>query len=124
MLSGQRDAGSLGVEAHQTGAVIFRTEPVFHQAIPDLARGAVFGNLFEKIVVRVEKEAEPRPEVVNVEAATARPLDVFDSVVDGEREFLQRRRSGFADMIAADRDGVEARRKLRSELKGVNHQAH
>src|SRR5208282_3162602 len=75
-------------------------------------------------VVRVEKEAEAGAEVVDVEAPAARPLDVFDAVVDGEREFLQRGRSGFANMVAGDGDGVEARRKLRSELESVNHQAH
>ncbi len=112
------------MEAHQAGAVVLRAEAVFHQAIPDLARGAVFGDLFEEIVVRVEEEAEARSEVVDVEAAAARPLDVFDAVVDGERQFLQRGRSGFANVVAADGDGVEARRKLRSEFEGVNHQAH
>ena len=103
---------------------VLRAEAVFHQAIPDLARGAVLRDLFEEIVVRVEEEAEARPEVVDVEAAAARPLDVFDAVVDRESEFLQRGRSGFANVVAADRDGVEARRKFRSELEGVDHQAH
>src|ERR1700693_3356666 len=112
------------MEAHQTGSVILGAETVLHQAIPDLARGAVFGDLFEEIVVRIEKKAEPRAEVVDVEATAARPLDVFDAVVDGEREFLQRGRSGLANMVAADRDGVEARRKFRSELESINHQAH
>src|ERR1700693_107428 len=112
------------MEAHQTGSVILGAETVLHQAIPYLARGAVFGDLFEEIVVRVEKKAEPRTEVIDVEAAAARPLDVFDAVVDGEREFLQRGRSGLANMVAGDGDGIEARRKLAPELKGVNHQGH
>src|SRR5208337_3505263 len=89
-----------------------------------LARGAIFGDLFKEIVVRVEEEAEARSEIVNVESAAARPLHVFDAVVDGECEFLQRGRSGFANVIAGDGDSVEARSKLRSELEGVNHQAH
>jgi hypothetical protein len=89
LLRGQRDAGGLGVEAHQAGAIVLRAEAVFHQAIPDLAGGAVLGDLFEEIVVRVEEEAEARAEIVDVESAAARPFDVFDAVVDGEREFLQ-----------------------------------
>src|ERR1700693_2081475 len=112
------------MEAHQTGSVILGAETGLHPAIPYLARGAVFGDLFEEIVVRVEKKAEPRAEVVDVEAAAARPLDVFDAVVDGESEFLKRGRSGLANVVAGDGDGIEARRKLRSELEGVNHQAH
>src|ERR1700687_2445384 len=124
LLRGQRDAGGLRVETHQAGAIVFRAEAILHQAIPDFARGTVFGDLFEKIVVRVEKKAEARAEVVDVKAAAERPLDVFNAVIDGESEFLQRGRSRFANVIAADRDGVEARRKLRPELEGVNDQAH
>jgi hypothetical protein len=78
------------VEAHQASAIVPGAETVLHQSIPDLARGAVFGDLFEEVVVRVEEEAEAGAEVVDVEAAAARPFDVFDAVVDGEREFLQR----------------------------------
>ena len=38
--------------------------------------------------MRIEEEAEAGAEIVNVEAAAKRPLDVFDAVVDGERELL------------------------------------
>ena len=52
--------------------------------------------------MRIEKEAEARPEFVDIEPALPRPLDVLHAVVNGERQFLQRGRSGFADMVAAD----------------------
>src|SRR5271168_3517635 len=109
------------METHQAGAVVFCAKAIFHQAVPDLARGAVFGDLFEEIVMRIEKEAEAWSEIVNVKAATARPLDIFDTVVNGECEFLQSGGSGFANVVAADGDGVEARSELRSEFEGVDH---
>ncbi len=90
------------MEAHKAGAIVFGAETVLHQAIPDLARGAVFGDLFEEIVVRIEEKAKAGSEVVDIKAAAACPLDIFNAVVDGEGEFLQRGRSGFANMVAAD----------------------
>ena len=74
--------------------------------------------------MRVEEEAEARAELVDIEAAAARPLHVLDAVVNGEGQFLQRGGAGFADVVAADGDGVEARRELGAELEGVDHQAH
>src|SRR5208282_4899128 len=99
------------------GAIVLRSEAVFHQAMPDLARGPVFGNLFEKIVVRVEEKAKAWAEIVDVESALSRPLHIFDAIVDGEREFLQRRRAGLANVVAGNRDGVEARSEFRPEFE-------
>ena len=101
-----------------------RAEAVLHQAIPDLAGGAVLGDLFEEIVMGVEEEAETRAELVHVETAAARPLHVLDAVVDGEGQFLQRGRAGFADVVAADGNRVVPRREFRAELEGVDHQPH
>src|ERR1035438_10797130 len=88
------------MEAHQAGTIVLRAEAVFHQPIPDFAGGAVFCDLFEEVVVRVEEEAETRSEVVDVESASARPFDVFNSVVDGEGELLECSRARFANVIA------------------------
>ena len=41
-----------------------------------------------------------------------------------ERQFLNRGRAGFADVIAADRDRVELRRVFHAELERVDDQAH
>src|SRR5580704_18567989 len=101
------------MESHQPGPLILRAETVLHQPIPDFARCAVLGDLLEEIVVRVEEEAEARAELVNIEAATARPFYVLDAVVYRERQLLQRSRAGLADMVATDGDRVELRRELR-----------
>ena len=112
------------MEAHQPGTIVLRAEAVFHQAIPDLARGAILRNLFEEIVVRIEEETEARPEIVHIEAAAACPLDVFHAVVNRERQFLQRSRAGFPNVVSGDGNRVEARSELRSKLESVDHQPH
>jgi len=54
----------------------------------------------------------------------ASPFDVFEAVAQGEGQFLDGGRAGFADVIAADGNGVELGRVLDAELERVNHQAH
>ena len=109
LLRGERAAGRLRVEAQRPGTRIFRAEAFHHRFVPDAARGAILGDLFEEIVVRVEEERKPRREVVHVHAATHAPLDVFDAVAQRERQFLNRGRAGLANVIAADRNGIEFR---------------
>ena len=124
LLCGKRYACGLGVEAHEPGALVPRAKAVFHHAIPDFSRGAILRDLFEKIVVRVKEEAQAGTEFIYFQAAAARPFHVLDTVVQGERELLQSGRSRLADMISADRDGVEPWRVLRTELEGIDHQPH
>src|ERR1051326_126005 len=90
LLRRERHAGGLRVEAHQPGPLLLCAKAVFHQAVPDLARGTELGNLFKEVAVRVEEVAQAWPEIVNVEAATARPLHVLHAVINGKRQFLQR----------------------------------
>src|SRR5215471_18002430 len=99
------------MEAHEPCALIFGAETIFHHPVPDLARSAVLGDLLEEIVMRVEEEAEAWAEL-------------FDTVIQRECQFLQRGRSGLADVVSADRNRVEAGSKFRAELEGVDHQPH
>ena len=124
LLRGERNAGGLGVKAHPGGARILRAEALGHRAIPDAARRTIFSDLFEEVVMRVEEEREAWCEVIDGESAAERPLDVLDPIVEGEGEFLQRRRTGFADVVSGDGDGIEARRVKGAELEGVDHQPH
>src|SRR5580692_2123656 len=112
------------METHQPGALVLGPEPLLHHLIPDLARRPVFRDLLEEIVVRVEKEAEPRTKFVYVKAAPACPFDIFDAIIKCESQLLQRSRSGFANVISADRDCVKAWRELRSEFECVDYQTH
>jgi hypothetical protein len=52
------------------------------------------------------------------------PFHVLHAVVNGEGQFLQRRRASLADVVAGDGNGVEARSKGRAKLKCVDHQPH
>ena len=66
LLRGERAAGGLRVEAQRPGARILARRSGRASSCPDAARGAVFGDLLEEIVVRVEEEGEARREVVDV----------------------------------------------------------
>src|SRR5690606_36319165 len=109
-------------ELHALG--LLRAEALLHEAGPEPARCAELGDLLEGVVVYVEEEGEARRELVDVEAALEARLDVADAVRDRERELLGGRRSGLADVIAADRDGVPPRDVLRAELDHVGHDTH
>src|SRR5690242_19609688 len=74
LLCSQGNTGCLRVEAQQPGALVLRSEAVLHQAIPDLARGTIFRDLLEEIVMCVEEEAEARPEFVDIQSTAPRPL--------------------------------------------------
>src|SRR5579864_7776361 len=108
----------------QPGALVLRFEPLLHHLVPDLARSTIFGNLFEEIIMRVEEKAEPRAKFVHLKPSTPRPFHVLHAVVKRERQLLQRGRTGFANVISADRNGVETRRELRAKLKRVHYQPH
>ena len=89
-----------------------RAEPVAHRVGPERPRGAVLRDLLEEVAVRVEEERHPRHEVVDVEAGVDAPLHVLDAVAQREGQFLERRRPGLADVVAAHRDRVPPRHLL------------
>ncbi len=74
--------------------------------------------------MRVEEETQPWREAVHRQAAFDSPFNVFNSVAQRERQFLYRSRSRFANVIAADRNRVEAGHMLCSVLDHIGHQAH
>ena len=119
LLRGQRAARGLRVEAQLLGARAGGAEPIAHEPRPQPARRAELGDLLEKVVVRVEEERQPLSERVDVEPGVDRRLHVGDRVGERERDFLHRRRSRFADVIAADRDRVPVRQLALAERKDV-----
>ena len=123
LLRGQRAAGGLRVEAQLLGARVGRAETVAHDPRPQTPRGAELGNLLEKIVVRVEEEREPLPEHVDVQSGVDTRLHIGDAVGERERHFLHGGRTGFADVIAADRDRVPLRQVALAESEDVGDDA-
>ncbi len=124
LLRRERDARRLRVEAHEQRARVARAIAVAQLPRPDATGGAVLRDLLEEVEVRVEEEGEARRELVDVEAALDRRLDVGESVRQRERELLRRRRAGFADVVAGDRDRMEERHLARAELDHVDDEPH
>ena len=91
---------------------------------PDATRGAVLGDLLEEVDVRVEEEAQPRRERVDVEPGCERRLHVREPVGQRERELLRRRRTGLADVVPGDRDRVPAGQLGGGEAHDVGDEAH
>src|SRR5262245_28397657 len=112
------------MKAQEPGLFILGAESVAHHPRPHPARGAKLCHLFEKIVVHVEEEREPWPEVIDFETGIERRLNVSGRVSQRESDLLDRVSAGFANMIAADRDGVPLRHLLLTKREDVSDDAH
>ena len=112
------------MESQLQGARIPRSETLLHDLGPNPTSRAELGNLFEELVVRVEEEAEPRSEFVDIEAALQGRFDISDTRPKGVGEFLGGGRARFADVVAADRDRIEPRHLARGEFDGIRHEPH
>ena len=117
-------ARRLRVEAQEQRTRIFGVEAVAHDFGPQAAGGAVLGNFFEQIVVRVEEKRKLRRELVHAEARIKRGLDVSDAIGKREGHFLDGGRAGFANVVAGDRNGVPAGDVFRAERELVGDEAH
>ena len=106
LLRGERHARRLGVKAHQPRARIFCAKSFAHFARPDAARGPIFCQLLEKVVVGVEKEREARGEIVNVQPARDAPAHIFEAIRERERQFLRGGRTRFTNVVARNGNRV------------------
>src|SRR5688572_22875790 len=109
-------AGGLRVKPKLEAALVPRAIAPAHGLGPDFARRAVLGDLLEEIVMRIEKEAEARSELIGLIPSCEHPLDVFHAIAQREREFLCCRRSSLANVITANGNGVVSRRVPDREL--------
>src|SRR5215813_7763583 len=124
LLDSQRDAGCLSMEAELHRALTYGAEAVAHDARPDSSGSAILGNLFEEIVVGVEKEGNARHKFLDIEPCANSPVTILNAVAQRERQFLKRGRAGFANVIAADRNRVITGNMVGTKLKGVYYQLH
>jgi hypothetical protein len=102
LLRGERHPRRLGVETQLPRPWLSGAEPVAHDARPHPASGAVLGDLFEEIVVRVEEERDPRREDVDIETGIDAVLHVLDAIAQREGQLLRRRRAGLANVVPTD----------------------
>src|SRR5262245_54179608 len=107
------------MKAKHQGRQVLRSEPRFHLARPKTARGAIFGDFFEEVVMSVEEERKSGSEIVYVQSRFNSRLHIGQPIVQSERQLLNRGGSGFADMIAADADGMVAWRRFDAEANDV-----
>src|ERR1700693_4145290 len=112
------------MKTERPGAWVFWFVALDHGFVPDAASCAVLGDLFKEIVVRVEEKRELWNEGVDVHAATHTPLNVLQAIAQSEGQFLNGGGAGFANVIAADGDGIKFGSVFYAELEGVDHQAH
>ena len=124
LLRRERASCRLCVEAQPEGARILRPEPLTQRARPDASGGAVFRHFFEQIVVRVEEEAEPWREFIDMQPAFDTRLDVCQPIGEGERQFLGGSCARFTDVIAADRDRIPLWHMAGGELDRIDDQTH
>src|SRR5579864_1922394 len=95
--------------AHHPGTGVLCAVAFAHEPGPEAASGAEFGDFFEEIVVYVEEEGETRSKLIDFETALKCSVNISKAVGDGEGQFLDSGRPRFADVIAADTDGVPTR---------------
>ena len=124
LLRRERNAGGLGVGAHEKGALVRWVVAALDLPCPDAPGRAELRDLLEEIVMHVEEEREMRHEVVDVESSRDPPLHVLEPIDESERELLQRGRPGFADVVAGDRDRVPARHLTRAVAERVHDETH
>src|SRR6185369_6892223 len=95
LLGSQRAAGGLSMKPELLRPRVCRAEAVAHDVRPEASRGAEFGDLLEKVVVRVEKEREALTERVDVEIGGDRRFDVRHGVGECKGDLLNGGRAGF-----------------------------
>src|SRR6185369_9966583 len=106
LLRGERRAGGLRVKTKHQRARIFGMKTVFHYSCPQAASRTKLGDLFQQVVMRIEEERKPRCKFIDVEANADRRFDVTNTVSERERQLLCGGRTGFANVITRDRDGI------------------
>ena len=123
LLGRQRGAAADAADAEHAGPVGRGAEAIAHDARPQPPARPVLRHLLEEVGVGVEEEAELAAHLVDGEPAGAAALDVRDRVREREGELLHRRRARIAEVGAGDRDRVEARSALETELDRVDDES-
>src|SRR4029077_14200874 len=102
----ERASRRLRVKAQCPRARILRAVALDHRLVPDAPSRAILGNLLEEIAMRIKEERKLRDEYIHIQPAAYAPLDVFQTIPQSERQFLNRRRTRFANVIPADGNGI------------------
>jgi hypothetical protein len=112
------------VEPHGHTFRILRAEPVAGDRRPGAPGGPELRDLLEEVAVGGEEEREARREFVEGQARADGGIRVGNGVGHGERDLLDRRRSGLAHVVAANGDRVPGRQLGPAVGERVRHEAH
>src|SRR5437773_10136919 len=110
------------MKAKRQGRRVLRSEPRFHLARPQTARGAILGDLFEEVVVGVEKERESGSKLVYLQSRLDGRTHIGQPVVQTKGQRLNRRAAGFTHTGAADATGRRAPRRLDGEANSAGEE--
>ena len=108
VLGGQRPARGLRMCAQRKRFGALRVE-LGDQFAPQQPAGPQFGDFHEEVHPDAPEEGQPGRELVDVQLGVQARLDVVDAVGQRVRQLQIRCGTGFLDVVAGDRDGVELR---------------
>ena len=108
ILRGQRPARGLRMCAQRKGFGALGAEPR-DQFAPQQPAGPKFGHLHEEVHPDAPEERQPRRELVDVQAGVQAGFEVVDTVGQRVGQLQIGCGTGFLDVIAGNRDGVELR---------------
>ena len=94
-------------------------EHVAHSDRPDPTRHARERDIF-RVESAIEKKRKTRAELIDGDAAPGEHFYVRESVRQRVGSLLHRRGTGFADVVAADRDRIPAWHLARGELDHIS----
>ena len=103
---------------------IARGKTLLHQPGPQQPGGPQLGRLHEEVHADPEEEAQPRSELVHVQAGVYGRADVFQAVGQRIAQLLHRRGAGLQHVVAGNRNGIESRHVAGAEGDDVAHDPH
>ncbi len=124
LLSRERDAAGLRVEAKRKRPFVGSVETIPHDARPHPSGRAKFRHLLEEVHVGGEEKGEMWAEVIHRQARRLGGLDIRDRVAERESDLLGRGRAGLSDVIAGDGDRVPVGERAAAVSEQVGDQAH
>ena len=112
------------MDAEHHGLRHRRAVPFLHDAGPQPAGGAEFGDLGEKVEAGREDPADAGGEIIDFLTRLDSSVDVGHGIGKREGDFLDWGSAGFTDMIGADTDGIPLGDVPGAVREGIRNEAH
>src|SRR5260370_42301729 len=109
---------------HHPGTRVFGSITLTHQSGPQSPSCTKFSNFLKEVIMHIEEEREAWGKFIDLQATYQCSIYIGQTISDGKGQFLHSGRSGLANMVAADTDGIPARHMARPELNSIYYQTH